>query len=174
MRLLTSLSLYEDLLGPRETRSLPPGIRVLYVASGEASSLRANEAWLGTDEVELEAGGEGATILRWELTEWEPADSKLAAHVDLDPWEEYVMRCERIGAGVGQRVELGPSQGIACLLRGELRIGNETAGPFGAWVEPAGQGEAETEGTALVRVSLAAVEGVSAGGELLAEERVRL
>ncbi len=171
---MTSLALYEDLLGLGETLSLPRGIRVLYVASGEASSLRANEAWFGTDEVELKAGGEGATVLRWELTEWEPADAKLAAHVDLDPWEEYVMRCERIGAGAGEMVELGPPQGIACLLRGELRIGGETVGPFGAWVEPAGQGEAETQGTALVRVSLTVAEDLSAGGELLAEERVRL
>lgn len=171
---MTSLALYEDLLAPGETRSLPPGIRVLYVASGEASSLRPNEAWSGTEKVELRAGGEGATVLRWELTDWEPGDAKLAAHVDLDPWAEHVMRCERIVAGAGETVALGPRQGIACLLRGELRIEGEAAGPFGAWAEPAGQGEAETDGTALVRVSLAAADDVAAGGEVLAQERVRL
>lgn len=171
---MTSLSLYEDLLGPGETLSLPRGIRILYVASGEASSLRANEAWFGADEVELEAGGEGATILRWELTEWEPDDAKLAAHVDLDPWEEYVMRCERVLAEAGETVELGPAQGIACLLRGELRLGGEAVGPLGAWAEPAGEGEAGLPGTALVRVLLAAGEDEASGGEVLAQAHIRL
>ncbi len=171
---MTSLALYEDLLALGETVSLPRGIRMLYAASGEASSLRANEAWFGTEELELKAGGEGATVLRWELIEWEPADAKLAAHVDLDPWEEYVMRCEWSGAGAGEMLDLGPAQGIACLLRGELRIRGETVRPFGAWVEPAGQGEAASQVTALVRVSLAVAADLAGRGEVLAEERVRL
>lgn len=171
---MTSLALYEDLLGPGETRSLPPGIRVLYVASGEASSLRPNEAWSGTDEIELRAGGEGATVLRWELTDWEPGDAKLAAHVDLDPWAEHVMRCERIVAGAGETVALGPRQGISCLLRGELRIGGEAAGHFEAWAEPSGAAQAEADGTAFVRVSLAVAGDVLPAGDVLAQERVRL
>lgn len=159
---MTSLSLYRDLLGPGETRSLPPGIRVLYVASGEASSLRANEAWFGTDEVEVQAGSEGATILRWELTEWEPGDAKLAAHVDLDPWAEYLMRCDRVDFPPGGVTYLHTHQGpgIRCLLKGELTIEIEgraaTVGPFGAWFEdgphPVYAAASDSHETAFVRV----------------------
>ena len=159
---LSHLALYEDLLGPGEGLSLPRGVRVLYVASGEASSLRANEAWFGTDEVELEAGGEGATILRWELTEWEPDDAKLAAHVDLDPWGEHLMRCDRVDFPPGGIAYLHTPQGpgIRCLLKGELTVEAEgratTLGPFGAWFEdgphPVYAVASESHETAFVRV----------------------
>ena len=69
-------------------------------------------------------------MLRWELTEWSVEDAKLSAHVELDPWADYAMRCERDGGPAA-----GP--GIGCVLRGELSVDGELVQPFGAFVEPA-------------------------------------
>jgi quercetin dioxygenase-like cupin family protein len=161
---LTTLALYEDLLAPRERRGLAACNRVLYVASGEASSLRANDAWFGDREATLRAGHEGATVLRWELTDWEPEGAKLAARVELDPWAEYVVRCDRVdfppGAVAYRHVHPGP--GIRCLLAGALRIeeagGSRTYGPFDAWFEgaehPVVASASESADTAFVRVLL--------------------
>ena len=132
---MTSLSLYEDLLGPGETLHLPAGSRIVYVASGELAGLHAGTGAFGSDEAEVAAGSDGATVLRWELTEWSVDDAKLSAHVELDPWADYVMRCERAGGVEPLRRALGP--GIGCVLRGELLVDGELVTPFGAWVEPA-------------------------------------
>ena len=133
---MTSLSLYEDLLAPDEVLTLPAGARIVYVASGELSSLHAGSAAFGTDVAELRAGRDGATVLRWELTEWSVDDAKLSVPVDVDPWGDYALRCERDG-GRSDR------QGIGCVLRGELLVDGERVQPFGAFVQPAelyGQG----------------------------------
>jgi quercetin dioxygenase-like cupin family protein len=161
---LTALALYEDLLRPSETRSLAARSRVLYVASGEASSIGANEAWYGREQASLRAGHEGATVLRWELTDWEPEDAKLAARVELDPWAEYVVRCDRVDfppGGVAHR-HVHPGPGIRCLLAGSLRIeapgDTHTYGPFDAWFEgaehPVVATASEAVDTAFVRVML--------------------
>ena len=127
---LTSLSLYEDLLAPGETLELARGGRIVYVASGELATLHAGHAAFGAEEVVLAAGVDGATVLRWELTEWSVDDAKLSAHIELDPWADYAMRCERDGGAAA-----GP--GIGCVLRGELMVDGEPVQPFGAFVEPA-------------------------------------
>jgi hypothetical protein len=145
---VTSLSLYEDLLGPGEELRLPAGARIVYVASGEIAGLHAGSAAFGSDEAVLTAGADGATVLRWELTEWSVEDAKLSAHVELDPWADYVMRCERTGDRAG-----GP--GIGCVLRGELLVDGDVVSPFGAWVEPA---DLDGGGTS-VRVVLVPAEG---------------
>jgi hypothetical protein len=139
---VTSLSLYEDLLGPEEALHLPAGARIVYVASGELAGLHAGSAAFGADEAELRAGADGATVLRWELTEWSVDDAKLSAHVELDPWAEYLLRCER-GGGGGEQPQRAAGPGIGCVLRGELSVDGDVVTPFGAWVEPAdlyGQG----------------------------------
>jgi quercetin dioxygenase-like cupin family protein len=161
---LTALALYEDLLRPSDTRTLSARSRVLYVASGEASSIGANEAWYGREQASLRAGHEGATVLRWELTDWEPEDAKLAARVELDPWAEYVVRCDRVDfppGGVAYR-HVHPGPGIRCLLAGSLRIeapdDTHTYGPFDAWFEgaehPVVATASEAVDTAFVRVML--------------------
>lgn len=127
---MTSLSLYEDLLGPEEVLALPAGVRIVYVASGELSSLHAGSAAFGSDEAELRAGADGATVLRWELTEWSVDDAKLSAHLELDPWGDYALRCERDGDATDR-------QGVGCVLRGELLVDGERVQPFGAFVQPA-------------------------------------
>ncbi|HWH06098.1 MAG TPA: hypothetical protein VNT23_06650 [Gaiellaceae bacterium] len=132
---MTSLSLYEDLLGPGEVLSLPAGARIVYVASGELAGLHAGRGAFGTEEAQLEAGADGATVLRWELTEWSVEDAKLSAPVALDPWADYVLRCERAGGDRPLRRAAGP--GVACVLRGEVTVDGEPIVPFGAWVEPA-------------------------------------
>jgi hypothetical protein len=159
---LTSLSLYEDLLGPNEELRLPAGARILYVASGEVAGLHAGQAAFGADEAVVTAGADGATVLRWELTEWSVEDAKLSAHVELDPWADYVLRCERA------TTEPATEAGIGCVLRGELLVDGAVVSPFGAWVEPA-----ELEGSAsLVRVVLVPAE--EAAAEALAQGPLHL
>jgi hypothetical protein len=145
---VTSLSLYEDLLGPGEELRLPAGGRIVYVASGELAGLHAGSAAFGSEEAVVAAGADGATVLRWELTEWSVDDAKLSAPVELDPWADYVMRCER------GTIERAAGPGIGCVLRGELLANGELVSPFGAWVEPA-----ELEGAgSVVRVVLVPAE----------------
>ncbi len=159
---MTSLSLYEDLLAPGEKLELSPGGRIVYVASGELATLHAGHAAFGADEAVLEAGADGATVLRWELTEWSVDDAKLSAHVMLDPWADYAMRCERDGGAAA-----GP--GIGCVLRGELSVDGELVQPFGAFVEPA---ELAGHGS-FVRVVLVRAEE-SNGAEALAQGSIHL
>ena len=88
-------------------------------------------------------------------------DAKLSAPVDLDPWADYAMRCER-GAGPAE----GP--GIGCVLRGELAVDGETVRPFGAFVEPA---DVSGRGS-FVRVVLVRAE--DSNGDALAQGSIRL
>ena len=101
-------------------------------------------------------------MLRWELTEWSVEDAKLSTHVELDPWADYAMRCERDG---------GPAEGpgIGCVLRGELSVVGESVQPFGAFVEPA---EVSGRGS-FVRVVLVRAED-SNGGDALAQGAIHL
>jgi hypothetical protein len=158
---VTTLALYEDLLAPGERLQLAHGGRIVYVASGELASLHAGSAAFGAEEAVLEAGRDGATVLRWELTEWSVDDAKLAAHLELDPWADYAMRCERGGGRAS-----GP--GIGCVLRGELVVDGETVQPFGAFVEPA---EVSGRGS-FVRVVLVRAE--DSNGDALAQGALHL
>ena len=158
---MTSLSLYEDLLAPGERLELAAGGRIVYVASGELATLHAGTAAFGAEESSLQAGRDGATVLRWELTEWSVEDAKFTTHVELDPWADYSMRCERDGG----RAE-GP--GIGCVLRGELSVDGDTVGGFGAFAEPA---EVSGRGS-FVRVVLVPAEDST--GQALAQGLVRL
>lgn len=159
---MTALSLYEDLLAPGEVLELPAGGRIVYVASGELATLHAGSAAFGDDEAALAAGRDGATVLRWELTEWSVEDAKLSAPVALDPWADYVLRCER-DAGPA------PGPGIGCVLRGELAVDGELVQPFGAFAEPA---EISGHGS-FVRVVLVSADETN-GAEALAQGPVHL
>jgi hypothetical protein len=158
---VTSLSLYEDLLAPGEELRLPAGGRIVYVASGDIAGLHAGRAAFGADEAVIAAGSEGATVLRWELTEWSADDAKLSTPVELDPWGDYAMRCELDGGPA-----LGP--GIGCVLRGELSVDGEVLQAFGAFVEPA-----ELTGSgSFVRVVLVPAE--ESNGETIAQGSLHL
>ena len=158
---MTSLSLYEDLLAPAEELPLPAGGRIVYVASGEIAGLHAGRAAFGSDEATISAGADGATVLRWELTEWTADDAMLSAPVELDPWADYAMRCELDGGRAA-----GP--GIGCVLRGELSVDGELVQPFGAFVEPA----EISGGGSFVRVVLVPAE--ESVGETLAQGAIHL
>jgi hypothetical protein len=165
---VTSLSLYEDLLGPGEALDLPAGSRIVYVASGELAGLHAGNAAFGSDEARVAAGSDGATVLRWELTEWSVDDAKLSAHLELDPWADYVLHCER--AGGAEPLRHAPGPGIGCALRGEFVVDGDLVTPFGAWVEPA---DLDGSGT-LVRVVLVANEQDAAPEGSIAQGPVHL
>jgi hypothetical protein len=181
---VTTLALYEDLLGPGEVRPLQAASRVLYVASGEASSLGPNDAWFGEGEARVRAGHEGATVLRWELTDWEPEGARVAGRIELDPWSEYLMRCERVQLAPGAAPAGTAGPGIRCLLAGALRLAGpeaRTLSPLDAWFEGAyGAGTTATEaGAALVRVVLVPPDASAAEREgerttVLVEEPVHL
>ena len=156
-RSVTTLALYEDLLAPGERRSLAAANRVLFVASGEASSLGANDAWFGDGEALVHAGHEGATVLRWELTDWEPEGAKVAARIELDPWSDYLIRCERVQLEPGTSPAGRAGPGIRCLLAGALRLSGSserTLSALDAWYEEAHAAEttATEAGAALVGV----------------------
>jgi hypothetical protein len=181
---VTTLALYEDLLAPGECRSLPAANRVLFVASGEASSLGPNEAWFGDGEARVRAGHEGATVLRWELTDWEPEGAKVAARIELDPWSDYLMRCERVELRAGSSAAGQAGPGIRCLLSGALRLAGRSAStlsPLDAWYEEAHTAEttATEAGAALVRVVVVPPDAPrdAESGErttVLVEEPIRL
>ena len=95
---MTSLSLYEDLLAPGETLQLARGGRIVYVASGELATLHAGHAAFGAEEVVLAAGVDGATVLRWELTEWSVDDAKLSAHSGRGPTAQQTSHCVSLWA----------------------------------------------------------------------------
>jgi len=179
---VTTLALYEDLLRPGEVRALAAASRILFVASGTASSLGPDEAWSGDADARLDAGREGATVLRWEVTDWEPDGAKAAERVELDPWSDYVMRCERVelAPGSSPATQAGPS--VGCVLAGALRSEDEEGrglSVLDAWSEGAhaGRTAASDLGATLVRVVLLPADSGPADGEqaiVLAEQRVRL
>lgn len=148
---MTVLSLYEELLAPAERRSLPAGTRVVHVATGHTEELGVGETWAGTAELRLRAGDEGATLLRFELTEWEVEGAKLALELHLDPWAQYVLRCDRGGPR---------APGIGCVLAGEVRVGGRVLGALDAWEEPA---EPEGDG-AILRVCVLPADDASDDG----------
>jgi quercetin dioxygenase-like cupin family protein len=126
-----------------------PGPRVVY-------DVEQNEAFFGAARVagetlvwELGADGEGAT---------------LAAEIELDPNERWILRCDRVDfppGGVAYR-HVHPGPGIRRLLFGELTIdearGARTYGSGDAWFEGAEHPVLATasaiDETAFVRVLL--------------------
>ncbi len=135
------LRLYTDVLREKASLSRPlPGlVRALYISNGMATvhgngtsaTLNANSAILTTSDVEVTGGSDGARILRYELVpkgalrcvaEGAGVNSiaKLAAKIDLEPGDGYLLRCDRVDippSGIAcPHVHQGP--GIRCLLEG--------------------------------------------------------
>jgi hypothetical protein len=127
-----------------------PGNRVVY-------DLTRNEAHFG------EAAVDGPALV-WELTEGGTDGAALSVDLELDPWVEWLMRCDRIDfppGGVAYR-HTHPGAGIRRLLFGSIRIegpdGTHDHGPGGAWYEgvdyPVLATASATEPSAFVRVLL--------------------
>jgi hypothetical protein len=104
------------------------------------------------------------TTLHWELLDETPAAALLAARVELDPYVEWLLRCDRVDfppGGVAYR-HTHPGPGIRYLLFGSIRIesGGETHayGPREPWFEsgpePVFAAASETEESAFVRAML--------------------
>ncbi|MCY3738972.1 MAG: hypothetical protein OXG13_21435 [Gemmatimonadaceae bacterium] len=140
------LRLVEDELAPGARIAVPAlaGFRVTYVAEGRAEvapaggagreELEENTARFGAEACAVKAGAGGATLWRWEMVrgdggrraEGEEASCLLKASHDLelDPGQEWMMRCDRVDFPPGgiayTHVHSGP--GLRCLLRGELTV----------------------------------------------------
>jgi len=113
--------------------------------SAEAT-LAANSGWFSAGEVQVTAGAAGAEILRYDLSAAGQggdvaAAPILEAQLELEPGDDYLMRCDRVDLPPGgiayTHTHQGP--GIRCLLNGGFNVrvhGQTTAiGAGGAWFE---------------------------------------
>lgn len=141
---------------------LSAAARALYVVEGDitiefgdgAQNQQAGGAWIGSDAIALMPGSAGARIWRWELvasgstgdgtlhsTPMASSQVKLSAELDLDPAQEWLLRCDRVGFPPGgvalTHMHQGP--GIRCCLNGEITIeapsGKGTYPAGAAWLE---------------------------------------
>ena len=160
---------------------LPSANRAIYLREGAVQIetpdsghlVTAGAAWLGDAPLAVSALHQGATVWRWELTALDSAAGlltaapaarsveKLAADIDLDVQQEWLMRLDRVGfppSGVAlTHVHQGP--GIRCVLHGEISIivDGKTGvhGPSQAWLElghePVLAPSTDTSDTAFVR-----------------------
>ena len=149
------MRLFEDtLFGGEEVRFDDPAPRALYVTAGsiavDGDDVPLDEGLVSTDAVTLQAGGDGATVWRWEVR---PADAKtdIYAHRTtlrlagrIDPAaiaDELLIRLDSVSFPPGGTALLHTHQGpgIRCLREGEIRIDTEgcssSYGPGGAWFE---------------------------------------
>jgi hypothetical protein len=151
------LRLCEDALSDGAALSLPALPRLAFVVHGSIAAgdrvLRDGEAWSGEDAASFKAGGEGATVWRWELGAAETgavvpgtrtgivSREKLAARLDTLPQGPLLLRGDSVAFPPGGCAYLHRHQGpgIRCLIEGGIRIdthGRSTSyGPGGAWYE---------------------------------------
>jgi hypothetical protein len=150
------LRLYEDVFANAAAVSLPALPRMAFVAHGAIAAgdrvLRGGEAWSGEDAVAFKAGGEGATVWRWELAAagsgggavsgtGVASREKLSAGLDTLPQGPLLLRGDSVAFPPGGCAYLHRHQGpgIRCLIEGGIRIdtdGRSTSyGPGGAWYE---------------------------------------
>lgn len=157
------LRLLEDLLPAGAAPVYLPALeRALYVVEGELTvehatggfHQRAGGAWLGGEPLAYLPGEQGARVWRWELVgpdAWSDgrlksapgseSSLKLAAPLDLDPRQDWLMRCDQVSFPPGgiayTHVHQGP--GIRCCLIGEIQIDTEGRSgryaPGEAWFE---------------------------------------
>jgi len=148
------LRLTEDILSNGNEASLPALPRMIFVAHGSVAvggrTLNADEAFSGEGTVTLKAGGEGATLWRWEFL---PSGGgagavpgmvtreKLAAPLETLPKGELLLRGDSVAFPPGGCAFLHRHQGpgTRCVFEGAIRIdthGKSTSyGPGGAWYE---------------------------------------
>ena len=147
------LRLTEDILSNGSEASLPAAPRMIFVAHGSAAiggrTFKADEAFSGEGATVLKAGGEGATLWRWEfLPDGNSAPApglvtreKLTASLDTLPKGELLLRGDSVAFPPGGCAYLHRHQGpgTRCIFDGAIRIdthGKSTSyGPGGAWFE---------------------------------------
>lgn len=131
----------------------PPALaRACYVAEGGvtlradglAGAFGPDSAWFGGDGAAVEAGANGATVLRYELWRAQAApagDAALTAGLELDDAGGYLLRCDKVELPPGGIAHTHTHQGggIRCLLEGGFNVRTEgrtrTFGAFEAWFE---------------------------------------
>ena len=149
------MRLFEDTLyGGEEVRFDDPAPRALYVSAGSISvdgeDVPSDEGLVSTSAVTLRAGGDGATVWRWEVGS-ATANAGAYAHRTtlrlagrIDPAaiaDELLIRLDSVAFPPGGTALLHTHQGpgIRCLREGEIRIDTEgrssSYGPGGAWFE---------------------------------------
>jgi hypothetical protein len=148
------LRLTEDILSNGNEASLPAAPRMIFVAHGSVAigdrTVKADEAISGEGAISLKAGGEGATVWRWELQTSDGAAAvvpgmttreKLTAALDTLPKGELLLRGDSVAFPPGGCAYLHRHQGpgTRCVVEGAIRIdthGKSTSyGPGGAWYE---------------------------------------
>ena len=149
------LCLFEDtLFGGEEVRFDGPAPRAIYVSAGSVSvngeNVPLDGGVVSTDAATVRAGGDGATVWRWEVGSADAdADAcahrtslRLAGRIDLAAIaDELLIRLDSVAFPPGGAALLHTHQGpgIRCLREGEIRIDTEgrrsSYGPGGAWFE---------------------------------------
>ena len=149
------MRLFEDtLFGGEKVRFEAPAPRAIYVSAGSVSvngeNVPLDGGVVSTDATTVRAGGDGATVWRWEVGSAD-ADADVYAHRTrlrlagrVDPAaiaEELLIRLDSVAFPPGGTALLHTHQGpgIRCLREGEIRIDTEgrssSYGPGGAWFE---------------------------------------
>jgi hypothetical protein len=171
------LRLCQDVFADGGAMELPALPRMIFIVHGEIAVgdriLRDDEAFGGEGAVMLKAGGEGATVWRWELITREadfcrpPLGSGVASHEKLAaalatiPEGALLLRGDSVAFPPGGCAYLHRHQGpgIRCLIDGAIRIdthGRSTSyGPGGAWYETGPDGvfaQASNRPTRFIRV----------------------
>ena len=140
-----TLSLYKDEAAPQAQIQLPPGnaLRAIYVIHGGlrvragnfSGVLGGNSAFHTTDGFQLSAGHLTTWALRWELSPAGAPDAVatgngvnskklLTAAMQLDPAQDYLLRCDRVDFPPGGEALTHTHRGggIRCLLAGAIDI----------------------------------------------------
>ena len=149
------MRLFEDtLFGDEEVRFDDPAPRAIYVSAGsisvDAEDVPLDGGVVLTDAATLCAGGDGATVWRWEVRS-SNVDANVYGHRTtlrlagrIDPAaiaDELLIRLDSVAFPPGGAALLHTHQGpgIRCLREGEIRIDTEDRSssycPGGAWFE---------------------------------------
>ena len=149
------MRLFEDtLFGDEEVRFDDPAPRAIYVSAGSISvdteDVPLDGGVVLTDAATLCAGGDGATVWRWEVRS-SNVDADVHGHRTtlrlagrIDPAaiaDELLIRLDSVAFPPGGAALLHTHQGpgIRCLREGEIRIDTEgrssSYSPGGAWLE---------------------------------------
>ena len=162
--------------------SLEPAIRVIYVVAGSAAvngaTLESGEGVLAEGEAEIEAGGAGAKLVRWELVPFATPYSNPMAAIGQSlnkrtdfihlPGPETGIRLDTVTFPPGTRAyrHTHVSSGIRYILRGTLEInsdhGIDLMEEGHAWFEAVGEPvlaiASETAETQFVRMMVLPVD----------------
>jgi hypothetical protein len=149
------LRLNEDVLADGAELALPARPRMIFVVRGAVTltdrTLVGDEALAAEEAMRIKAGGESATIWRWEVLSGDRTTATtgagvttretLSARLDTLPQGDLLLRGDSVAFPPGGCAYLHRHQGpgIRCLVEGGIRIdtrgGSASHGPGDAWYE---------------------------------------